>query len=192
MWGRIYMENIWFYTLSTSSQVLAALAGLFAVFVVWKIQDFEKLLSETRLAIINIISNISANTKNYSRLTLESLYLMSDLQILEKFSELLDIKENQHDRITIAHTVTGDSYIHYTLDPITKDFYKKHIDKKLSILKDLKMVLIVNFLVLTICILALTFSSYLNYNFLILLIINFAVIVCVCLVGFNIYKITVK
>ena len=186
------MDNIWFYTLSTSAQVLAALAGIFAVFVVWKIQDFEKILSETRLAVIKLFSYASANTKDYETIKLETLYSMTDSELLDKFSELLSIKINEPSRISVSETIRSENLIHYSLDEFTKNLYHTHINKKLNILKDLKNILVVNFLVISICIITLTFSNIIYYKFLILIIISLAVLLCLYLISSGIYRITVR
>jgi len=187
------MENIWFYTLSTSAQVLAALAGLFAVFVVWRVQSFEKILSDMRLAIIKIVSYISGNTNNYNRITVEDLYLMSDLEILKKFSELLSIKISEPKRITVLpYNVEGSNLIFYSLDKPTETLYKNNINKKLSALKELRKILIVNFCVISVCLLALNFSNIICSKFLILTIICATVLYCLYLIGNGIYRITIK
>lgn len=185
-------NNIWFYTLSTSAQVLAALAGLFAVFVVWKVQDFEKILSESRLAIIQIVSFLSANTKNFNAVRLESLYSMSDSEILKVFSELLIIKNNEPGRISVGQTIKGDSLISYSLDNFTEDLYRNHINKKLNILKDLKIILILNFLVMSLCILCLTLSDIVSCKKTVLIVVSILVFVCLFSIGRGIYKITVE
>lgn len=186
------MENIWFYTLSTSAQVLAALAGLFAVFVVWKIQNSEKILSDMRSAIIKIVSDISGNTNNYNRISAENLYSMSDSEILKKFSELLSIKTSEPSRITSLSYIEGNNLITYTLDKPTETLYKNNIDKRLSTLKELKIILIVNFSVISMCLLELTFSSIIYSKFITLIIICAAVLYCLYLIGSGIYRITAK
>jgi hypothetical protein len=185
------MDNIWFYALSTSAQVLAALAGLFAVFVVWKIQDFEKVLSGTRMAIIQIVSYLSRNTKNYEALRSESLHSMTDSEVLKKFSELLTIKISEPGRISVSMDIKGD-LISYSLDDFTEALYKNHIDKKLNILRDLKIILIANFSVIGVCVSALTFSSSVNCKLSVLTIISSAVIFCLYLIGKGIYSITAE
>lgn len=186
------IDNIWFYTLSTSAQVLSALAGLFAVFVVWKIQEFEKIFSETRLSIIKIISTISGSTKNYDHIKPENLYFMLDLQILDKFSELLSIKNSEPNRISASHFITHESLVRYTLDEFTKKFYADQINKRSKIFFDLKKVLIINFLVISLCILALTFSANIFYKNYILIFISILVLYCLYLISSSIYKISTK
>lgn len=185
-------NNIWFYTLSTSAQVLAALAGLFAVFVVWKIQDFEKILVETRLAVIKLFSFASANTKDYKTIKLEALYSMTDSELLEKFSELLAIKIKEPSRVSVSETIRGDNLITYSLDEFTKNLYSSHINRKLSILKDLKNILVTSFSIISVCILALTFSSIIYFKFIVLIVISIAVLYGLYLISNGIYRITLK
>ena len=183
-------SNIWFYTLSTSAQVLAALAGLFAVFAVWKMQDSDKILSEARLAIVQIVSYISGNTEGYEAKRLESLYLMTNSEILEIFSELLSIKKEAPQRVSVSERIRGDNLISYSLDDFTENLYRGHISKKLNILKDLKYILIANFSAIGICILGLTFSNFISCKQIFLPIISLGVLYCLYLIGKGIYVIT--
>lgn len=186
------MDNIWFYTLSTSAQVLASLAGLFAVFVVWKIQDFGKMLFETRLAVIRLLNYISPNTKDYKILRLDILHKMPDQELFKEFDELLSIQTKEPSRISASETIRGDSMVPYSLNEFTKDFYKSQIEKKESILKNLKNILIMNFAVISVCILALTFSNLIYCKFTVLTVISVGVLFCLYLISRGIYKITVK
>ena len=187
------IDNIWFYTLSTSAQVLSALAGLFAVFVVWKIQDIEKYTLEIRDAIYKIIPYLSGNISNYEVKRLDDLFVMGDDELLSIFSEMLDIKNKEPERVGIpSYVVSGNSAISYSLDNRTEYLYKNSIDKKYSILKSLKNVLILNFTVISACILYLTFSSLINEKFLILIIVSLGVLACLYVISRSIYKITIK
>ncbi|MCF7865311.1 MAG: hypothetical protein K9M11_02290 [Candidatus Pacebacteria bacterium] len=183
-------NNIWFYTLSTSAQVLAALAGLFAVFVVWKIQDFEKILSETRLAVIKLYSYAAANTKDYEPISLGVLYTMPDSKILRKFSELVKIKTNDPSRVGIQSTVRSDTLINYSIDFFTENLYREHINKKSDILGKLKFILIFNFCVISVCIISLAFSNHIFCKETVLFIITATVLFCLYSIGQGIYKIT--
>lgn len=188
------MANIWFYTLSTSAQVLAALAGLFAVFVVWRVQDFESNLSEARYAVIKIISGYPNSIGGYEAVSLEKLYLMSDLEILNKFSDLLIASKSGDAAISGAsHHLTGENtLITYTLNEFTELLFRKQVNKKNSILENLKYVLIVNFLVISLCIVALTFSDFVCSKLIVLTIISALVMFCLYLIGSRIYRITSK
>lgn len=187
------MENIWFYTLSTSAQVLAALAGLFAVFVVWKIQDLGKIIIELRSAAIKIIPYCAANTQDYEQKNYKDFYFMEDLKILEIFSELLEIKKNDPSRMTIEpYVVENNNLTRLTLDESTESLYKRSIAKRAEVLSDLKKILIANFAVISICILALTFSSIIFYKLITLIVISCAVLYCLYLISRGIYEITTK
>lgn len=187
------MDNIWFYTLSTSAQVLASLAGLFAVFVVWKIQDFEKYINEVRYAILRIMPYLSNTVKDYEMKKIDELFFMTDLELLSIFSEVLEIKEKQPERITYEPAViTTENQISYSLDDKTRYLYKKNIDKKNDIIEILKNILIINFAVISVCVLALTFSSLIYEKFIILIIISIAVIFCLYVISRGIYRIILK
>lgn len=183
------MDNIWFYTLSTAAQVLAALAGLFAVFVVWKVQDIDRFLFDIRRKIISLISDLSRNIKEIDPIKAENLYSMSDSEILNKFSELLTIKMKEPERMNVSYEINDDT-ITYALDEFTENLYKNNINKRLNILADLKIVLIINFFVISVCLIVLTFSSIICSKFIVLVVICFAVLYCLYLIGNRIYKIT--
>ena len=178
------MDNIWFYTLSTSAQVLAALAGLFAVFVVWRIQGFDKILLDTRNEIITRLDSLVGNTQGYKRVPIENLYLMPDLEILTEFSKLI----SYIDKLPADQVGTPIN----TLDRLKKITYQNYIDKKLNILKSLQNILFVNILVIAVCIFVLTFSSIITSKFNILRFVSCLVFCCLYLIGEAIYKITEK
>lgn len=185
-------NNIWFYTLSTAAQVLAALAGLFAVFVVWKMQDSEKILSEIRLAVIDIFYKTSKNTDNFNAIELEILHSMLDSEILRKFSELLLIKKTEPHRISFLQSIRSDNFIVYSLDEFTENIYRAYINKKLYILERLKSILVKNFSIVGICIVALTFSNIIYYKPTILVIICILVLYCLFIISRGIYVITIE
>jgi hypothetical protein len=134
--------NIWFYTFSTAAQVMASIVGLFAVFVVYKIQDFSGLLSNTREALIKIIVDDGANVKGYQfAIRAQDALKLSDLDILNKFHELVQIKETQPDRIGSTTTLhVGMTYMQ--LNSHTYSFFYNLVQKRRVIFAKLRIVLI--------------------------------------------------
>ncbi|BFT94965.1 MAG: hypothetical protein MNSN_01650 [Minisyncoccus archaeiphilus] len=49
--------NIWFYSLSTSAQVMAGIFGLFAVFVIFKLGDINQKITDSRNYLLNFYSD---------------------------------------------------------------------------------------------------------------------------------------
>jgi hypothetical protein len=89
------LPNIWFYTFSTVAQVMAASVGLFAVFVVYRIQDFSNELDMSRQRIVSMLSYVSANTEGFDNINKKDLVLGDDFLILRSFRSLLDyVREN--------------------------------------------------------------------------------------------------
>lgn len=151
-------SNIWFYTFSASSQVMAALVGLFAIFVVYKIQEFSTLLYEVREATIRILTYSSANTENYTNIQTHETVSMTDFQLLNKFEELLNIKLSEPERVSARETIHMGT-ISYTLNQLSFDFFKRLVTKKVEILKRLKRNLILSFFVIFVAILALVLTE---------------------------------
>lgn len=150
--------NIWFYTFSTSAQVMAALVGLFAVFVVYKMQEFSGLLSETREATVKLLTHISANTKDYDIIKGNDTISMSDAELLKKLHELVNIQEKEPQRIQAGQTIFL-SEIAYTLDQSSCDFFSRLIARKQNILKQLKKTLILCFIVIALSVLFLVMTD---------------------------------
>jgi hypothetical protein len=158
-------SSIWFYTFSTSAQVMAALVGLFAVFIVYKIQEFSSNLSQARDATVMILTYVGANTKGYTALKIDETVSMSDDEIILKFRELLDIKNSEPDRMSASQTVHL-GVINYEINEISYTFYNGLVQKKNLILNELKKILILSFTVITISVLAIIGTDYLICNWL--------------------------
>ncbi len=153
------VNNIWFYTFSTSAQVMASLVGLFAVFVVYKIQEFSDLLSETREATIKLVTYLGANTKDYEPVLLHSTVSMSDTVLLKKFRELVEIKETEPDRLNGVDQTIFLGTIAYTLNEASLNFFGGLVYKKQQITGQLKKTLVLSFTVIAISISALIATS---------------------------------
>jgi len=188
---RIDISSIWFYTFSTSAQVMAALVGLFAVFVVYKIQDFGETLTQTRYAAIRIITYSSANTKDYTRVFKQDTVSMSDFQILEKFSELLKIKQEEPQRISASENFSIET-INYALDDQTYFFYQTLVLKRQNILSQFKLVLILTLASVALSLIALVMTNFLIiYNFFIWSALVFFIF-CLFIIGKGVYQITLE
>ena len=126
------MENtasIWFYTFSTVAQVMAALVGLFAVFVVYKIQDFSSKLDSLRHNILVMLPYVSSNTADFKGFTKGQLLELDDFQLLERFKNLLEHIESHPNLRTVPDSFCSkDSF----------ELFEKLINLKRDILQQLK------------------------------------------------------
>jgi len=130
--------DIWFYTFSSAAQVMAALVGLFAVFVVYKIQDFSQLINEARSALSRLLPYVSANIGG-GQIPAHVMMEMSDEETLEKFAEILAL----HTRNNSFNSTERVGNMTFTVDDTTYDYCFKLINKKKRILQRLLFVLIV-------------------------------------------------
>lgn len=157
--------NIWFYTFSTSAQVMASLVGLFAVFVVYKIQDFGELLSWTRDATVSLVTNVGANTSNYIAVKIQDTVTMNDEELLKKFRELLDIKLSEPDRIKVDPSISIMGMGSYALNEDSFNLFNRLVVKKKSILSQLKKTLVLSFIIIALSILALVMTCIVSSIF---------------------------
>lgn len=183
-------SSIWFYTFSTSAQVMAALVGLFAVFIVYKIQEFSGNLTQARDATVMILTFISANTRDYTPLKINETVTMSDDDLLVKFRELLDIKVNEPDRITVSQTVHL-GVINYELNELSLNFFDGLVRKKSEILSELKYILIFSFAVIALSVLAIVFTDHLKCGWILIVFSLFFVYVLFAIVN-GVYKVAIK
>lgn len=178
--------NVWFYTFSTIAQVLAALIGLFAVFVVYKMQDFGDILESLRKKFVRVISHASSNTEDYESITYEKALTMDDQTVLSHMNELLAIYSNpQKPQNIVVDDLTREN----------RDLFETLITTKQEILKKLGVALILSLIAISASILALVFAGYFlstshATNFLLAFFAYF--FVCLFYMGLGIYKISAK
>ena len=150
-------QSIWFYTFSTAAQVIAALIGLFAVFVVYKIQDSTKLFDDARFALSRLIPTVSSNVDGPERVTREEFNLMSDREILESFARLLFF-ENEGN-LLISHENINN--VSFQINRTTYDYVFKLLTKKNAILRKFVSTLALSFSAITLCLISLVLTSFL-------------------------------
>jgi len=82
------MDNVWYYTLSTIAQTLAAILGLAAVFVTIRLQNIIEEIKEYKRRAYYIIKirdkHLSKDIKNYRITDRSASGLHNDLQEIEK------------------------------------------------------------------------------------------------------------
>lgn len=182
--------NIWFYTFSTAAQVMAALAGLFAVFVVYKIQDFSGLISDARSSLARLMSYTSPNVGG-DPITVEDITQMGDREMVMTLAELLVLQTPQN-----GHFFTGNSErvgnINFSVSGHTYDYFSALVQKKEQILRRLIFVLALSLGAIGVALTALVMTNYLlDFKWFIwaalaLFLFTLGVI------GKNIYDITIK
>jgi hypothetical protein len=179
--------GIWFYTFSTAAQVMAALVGLFAVFVVYKIQDFSQVLGEARSALSSIIPYFSANTKGYELITVQDFVHLSDKEILQTFAELLALKS-----FTSSNYYTTIGRISFSLDDTTYDYFARLVNKKSRILRRLLIVLILCLSAIALSLIALMLTAYLITLGWFIWIACLLFLYCLWAIGSGVYEITIE
>ncbi len=160
------MDSIWFYTFSTSAQVLAALAGLFAVFVVYKVQSMSSVFDDMKGAVINLVSHYIQlpQYKSHRKATFEESVFWTDEEILEQFKLLLD-KRNQlpQDERGAYHVGRSPVLVFaYDLDEKTYMVYKGLVDKNKQIIKDLYLILVTSMLAIGLAMFCLSFKNFIQ------------------------------
>ncbi len=78
------MNNTWFYSLSTIAQVMAAMAGLFPIFVIFSMDKLKKNIDKFREMIINSCGRDGHST-----------FKMSDGKLLKMGREYLKSHDGQ-------------------------------------------------------------------------------------------------
>jgi hypothetical protein len=136
---------IWFYSLSTTAQVLAALTGLFAVFVVFKLQSLSSNFEDVKAGVANLVKNYSKYHPD-GAISLNDIFSLSDKELLEKFDVFLkhyEIKsDTDHNSLLLGSGGQSPLYgINYSFDRETFALYKTLVLQKQSILKALTDVL---------------------------------------------------
>jgi hypothetical protein len=176
--------NVWFYTFSTSAQVMAALAGLFAVFVVYKIQDFDELYSSAREKCIRGIIYASSYINESNPVRREDLLLMDDREVLSSFNTLYSQAQDETEK------KLDTSHVDFTIETFL--VFQKLILKKESIVRQLKTILTISFGAVAWSLSAIVFtSSLIHYKVIILGSLIFFLI-CLYVVGRGVYVIAIK
>ncbi|MEO6536248.1 MAG: hypothetical protein ABIT47_01015 [Candidatus Paceibacterota bacterium] len=178
--------SIWFYTFSTAAQVMAGLVGLFAVFVVYKIQDFGDILETMRKQFVNAISHASSNTDDYDSITYEEALEMDDATVLYHTNKLLGLYSDaeREQKMKTPH-----------LTRENRDLFQTLITTKRSILRWLAVTLVLSLIAIALSLFALIATNYfIVHNFEMTFQVLFFLYFLFCLIymGLGIYKIAIK
>lgn len=181
--------SIWFYTFSTAAQVMSALIGLFAVFVVYKIQDSSQLLNEARFALSKLLPYVSTNTEGPDPITSEEISLLSDKELLETLAELLIFETNERPFVHNAETVGN---ITFSINRTTYDYVSRLVVKKKRILSKMAYTLAFSISEIALCLVALVYTQQLIQYWWFIQVSLAAFIGVLFLIAVNTYQITLE
>ncbi len=178
--------SIWFYTFSTVAQVMAALIGLFAIFVVYKMQDFGDTLESIRKKFVGAISHASSNTDDYESITYEEAVTMDDAELLRHMNQLLAIYTDPEkpQKVTVIELTRENRDLFHTL-----------IHTKRSILNSLAVILVLSLIAIAVSVLALVMTSFfITQGYASSFMVAFSIYFLFCLIymGKGIYQIATK
>jgi hypothetical protein len=176
------LSLVWFSTITTTTQVLAALVGLFAVFVVYKIQDTSRLFEDVKSGVARLVASYADLNPAYpENISLIDAILISDDELLVKFAAALKRHEGSSAKSgSIAMADAGadpTTGLRYGFNRETHDIYKKMLDNRRDIIRELKFGIILSFLEIAFCIILLTLSSHVMSERLLWLNAFFAIVV---------------
>lgn len=180
-------SSIWFYTFSTAAQVMAALIGLFAVFVVYKIQDSSQLLNDARFALSRLLPYVSGNTPGAATITREEVVLSSDKEILQLFAGLLLFEGAG---LFAGSETIGN--ITFLSNSTTYHYVSGLVNRKTRILSKLVFTLALSFCAIALSLIALVCTSVLTPLgwFIWLALVLF--LACLVVIAVNTYQITLE
>lgn len=184
--------NTWYYTLSTSAQVLAALAGLFAVFVVYKIQSTQVLFDDTKIAFMKLIDRYSSIIEGYVHIRFIDMHFWDHEKLLEKVKEINQIKNNNPEKLKAIIPGVPHNQFSYDISDEEVEYYENLLGKRKEILKLLKSNSVILSSAMFVCLLGLAFSDSLeisNYPVYIGIVLFF-VIASVIILAKDVYTIT--
>jgi hypothetical protein len=183
---RTMETNIWFYTFSTIAQVMAGLIGLFAVFVVYKMQDFGDVMESIRKKFVSAISHASNNTDEYESIAYEDALTMDDRTLLKHMNMLLAIFTDpaKPEKLTVDN-----------LTRENRDLFQALLETKRNILTKLAVTLLLSLIAIGVSVFALIGTEYfMSHGYEIPFQVGFFVYFLFCLfyMGMNMYKIATK
>jgi|GEM_PF-6220367 len=152
--------DTWYHTLSTISQVLAATIGLYAIFIIFKIEKINEFIEELRSIAINIIAsvethqNINSNPKK-PMIDEQTLIIHSNRELMREAKEAIDTAHKIG--MSMSYSAEKTSYRNMENIPLT---FEREVLKKERVIKSLKFNFILSFITILISIILLIFSDY--------------------------------
>lgn len=172
------MHSIWFYTLSAVAQVMAEVAALFAVFVIFKLDKLNDEIDNFKWVILH---NLPGVIDSYE------LYESSDEEILKR--------GRQHVATFTDQTFAADFIINnsrsFKFGDKTLGVFERLLGKKKDILYTLRNTLILSVSAISISLIFLAFTAFLGcWSFLLLSIVLILALITLVYIALGIYKIS--
>ena len=145
--------NIWFYALSTSAQVIAAIYGLTAVFVVYKIQTIEPAYSEVKNALRKITTGFNSKYGDHNNLD-DILKLDTDQQVVDSFKDALERSEKGESGSRLNMST---SFGRLNLEEATIGLFQSFLDKRSFVFLKFKQISFISVFSILFCLILLTF-----------------------------------
>ena len=166
-------NNTWFYTLSTIAQVMAAIAGLFAVFVVFRTDKLNNHLTEFRAMVVGAV-HIDGH----------QVFQMPDKDLLQKGREYLESEVAKNESMSFSGELGS-----FTFGKETLDIFEKLNNGKDDILNKLKWAIVLSLSCISVSIGFLVWSDYLSlYAFYLLPIIFVFTVLTLGYIGIGVYE----
>jgi hypothetical protein len=137
------MDNTWFYSLSTIAQVMAAMAGLFPIFVVFRMDKLRKEIDQFREMAIN-------GTDRNGHLAFE----MRDRELLKKAREYLKSSKNS------GTTTFSGELGNFSFGELTLNLFEELVDKREQTLKKLKTIIALSIACVVFALTLLVYGEY--------------------------------
>jgi hypothetical protein len=188
----IITSNTWYYSLSTIAQTLAALTGLFAVFVVFKIQSMLPMLEDARLAFMRLIDNYSGAISGYWKKGFEELHFLSEGEILKEVKKINQIKKESPERLKVI--IPGSPSIAfrglgYDINDEGIFYYENLLSKKKLVVQMFLVNFLYNLFIITACLGLLIFSDFFSPYYTLIIRLAPLVALALILLGYTTYRI---
>jgi len=184
------LDNTWYYTLSTTAQVFAAILGLYSVFVIFKIERINEFIEELRSVLINIIASVETqkNIKPGKRIVDEqTLIVLSNEELLLRLEQNIKVAKE----IGMSMSFKTDRVAYSSMENIPLTF-KYEITRKNEVLSYFKVNLFTMFWVILFPLISLGFSAFITTIYLkdtILALNIISIIIASCILANSILKI---
>lgn len=184
--------NTWYYSLSTIAQTLAALTGLFSIFVVYKIQSMLPMLDDARLIFLNLIERYTSIISGFWKKGYEELYLLREDEILLEIKKINSIKKESPERLkAIIPGAPSLSFkgLGYDINDEGIFYYEQLLSKKRLVVQMFLVNFLYNLVIIGICLGLLIFSDIFYTNYKLIFHLAPLIFIALILLGYTTYRI---